>query len=238
MFDHPNSQVLAATAGKYGFHTKNDLHVCFNSAISKAKQKNLHKLTAHPSIELGGRLNMDISSVQNSSYGGDKFWPLIQDYFTSYLWSYFIKAKSDLPDTMLDWLKFVQKEINLNVPSICLDNSGENKSFHKIIIKSEFNIKFEFTATGTPQQNGKVECAFATLFGKTRSMLKAARVTIPLRKGLWENCANLSEQLENIFVKEKDQQLAAEMVYGTNPKRMSNIRIFGEMAIISRHSDK
>jgi hypothetical protein len=30
MFGHPNSQVLAATAAKYGFHTNNYLHVCFN----------------------------------------------------------------------------------------------------------------------------------------------------------------------------------------------------------------
>jgi hypothetical protein len=74
-----------------------------------------------------------------------KFWLLIQENFTSYLWSYFIKAKSDLPDTMLDWLKLVQKEINLNGKSIRLDNSGENKSFHQMIIKSEFNIKFEFS---------------------------------------------------------------------------------------------
>jgi transposase InsO family protein len=53
-----------------------------------------------------------------------------------------------------------------------------------MIIKSELNIKFEFAAPGTPQQNGKMERAFETLFGKTRPMLKAARITIPLRKGL------------------------------------------------------
>jgi transposase InsO family protein len=65
-----------------------------------------------------------------------------------------------------------------------VDNSGENKSFHQLILKSEFKIKFEFTAPGTPQQDGKVEREFATLFRKTRSMLNAARITIPLRKGL------------------------------------------------------
>jgi hypothetical protein len=42
-------------------------------------------------------------------------------------------------------------------------------------------------------------------FGKTRSMLNAARINIPLRMGLWANCANLSVQLENIIVKEKYQ---------------------------------
>jgi hypothetical protein len=67
MLCHPNSQVLAATAAKYGFHTKNDLLVCSNCAISKAKQKTLHKRTANTSTELGGR---NISSVQNTRCGG------------------------------------------------------------------------------------------------------------------------------------------------------------------------
>jgi transposase InsO family protein len=87
-----------------------------------------------------------------------------------------------------------------------------------MIIKSEFNFKIGLTAPGTPQQNGKVERSFATLFGKTRSVLNTVRMTIPLRKVLQENCANLSVPLEKCFVKEKDQQSAAEMVFGTNPK--------------------
>jgi hypothetical protein len=95
-----------------------------------------------------------------------------------------------------------------------------------------------FTALGTPQQNGKVERVFATLFGKTMSMLNAARITIPLRKGLWARCAGLSVQLENIIVMEKHQQLASEKYYGTNPKWISNMRTFEEMAIVARHSDK
>jgi hypothetical protein len=49
------------------------------------------------------------------------------------------------------------------------------------------------------------------------------------------NCANLSVQLENIIV---NQQIAAEKVYGTSPNWISNMRIFGDMAIIARHSDK
>jgi hypothetical protein len=40
MFGHPNLQVLAATASKYGFKTTNKLDVCSNCAVAKAKQKN------------------------------------------------------------------------------------------------------------------------------------------------------------------------------------------------------
>jgi hypothetical protein len=97
MFGHPNSQVLAATPAKYGFKTKNTLAVCSNCAVIKAKQKNLNKTYSNPSTELGGRINIDISSVLNSSYGGANFWLLIQDDFTNYLWSYFLKAESNLP---------------------------------------------------------------------------------------------------------------------------------------------
>jgi hypothetical protein len=145
----------------------------------------------------------------------------------------------DLPATMLSWLRLVKKELALDVKCICLDNSGANTAFHKLAqYKSEFNIKFEFTAPGTSQQNGKVEHAYATLYVKTRSMLNAARITVAIRKGLWKSCASLSVRLENIIVKEKHEQSASEKVYGTNPKWISNIRSFGEMAIIARHSDK
>jgi hypothetical protein len=69
-------------------------------------------------------------------------------------------------------------------------------------------------------------------------MLIAARITIPLKKGKWANCARLSMQLDNNIVKEKDQQSAAAKVYGTNLRWISNMRAFGEMAIIVRHSYK
>jgi hypothetical protein len=46
----------------------------------------------------------------------------------------------------------------------------------------------------------------------------------------------LSVQLENIIVKEKHQQSALDKVYGKNTNWISNMRTFGEMAIVSCHS--
>jgi hypothetical protein len=133
--------------------------------------------------EKTGKINIDISSVLNSSYGGANFWLLIQDDFREYLWSYFIKHKNDLSSTMIDWLYLVKKEVKLSVKRRRMDNSLENMAFHKLIhFKPYFYIKFEITAPDTPQQNGNVECAFHTLFGKTRSMLNAARIANPLIK--------------------------------------------------------
>ena len=42
------------------------------------------------------------------------------------------------------------------------------------VLKKELGIVFEYTAPGTPQQNGVVERAFATMLGKTRAIMKGA----------------------------------------------------------------
>jgi hypothetical protein len=52
--------------------------------------------------------------------------------------------------------------------------------------KKGFNLQFEFTAPGTPpQENGKVEKAFATLWGRTRAMINQDQLDDELRNGLW-----------------------------------------------------
>jgi hypothetical protein len=91
---------------------------------------------------------------------------------------------------------------------------------------------------GTPQQNGKVECTFATLYGKTRSITNSARLTTTFRQGLWASCASFAVQLENIIVNQMNEKYASEKVYGSNPKWISNMRSFGEMAFVAKHSDK
>jgi hypothetical protein len=85
---------------------------------------------------------------------------------------------------MFDWLQLVKKEISLDVKCIRPDISGENKSFHQKVQRSNYNIKFEFTAPGKSQQKGKVKRVFATLYGKTRSMLNSARLTTTFKQGL------------------------------------------------------
>jgi len=41
-----------------------------------------------------------------------------------------------------------------------------------VCIDKELGIVFEYTAPGTPQQNGVVERAFATMLGKTRAIMR------------------------------------------------------------------
>ena len=46
------------------------------------------------------------------------------------------------------------------------------------------NITFEYTASGTPQQNGVVERDFATLYNRIRSMMHSAGINKSMRQNL------------------------------------------------------
>ena len=68
------------------------------------------------------------------------------------------------------------------VKNILCDNAGENVLLKKLCVQQMIDVTFEFTAPGSPQYNGKVERKFATLFGKVRSILNAARLTKDLQQ--------------------------------------------------------
>ena len=50
--------------------------------------------------------------------------------------------------------------------AIHCDNAGENVKLKEKLDKMQYGIDFEMTAAGTPQHNGVVERAFATLYGR------------------------------------------------------------------------
>jgi hypothetical protein len=95
---------------------------------------------------------------------------------------------------------------------------------------TDFNPIFEFTAPYTPQQNGKIERKFATLWGKVRAMLNAAKLPWNLRNRLWAQCANLATRLENILV--NNNTTPYKLLNGSDPPWINNLHSFGELAIV------
>ena len=82
-------------------------------------------------------------------------------------------------------------------------------------IEQGLGTKFEYTAVGTPQQNGRVERKFATLYGRVRSMMIEAGVKEQLRQKLCAESSNMSVDLDNILVTKRDEENAYERFYGS-----------------------
>ena len=79
------------------------------------------------------------------------------DESSDYTHSFFLKRKSDQIQKMLIWIRILSKKYNIEIKRIRLDNSGENRSLQKECDKANMGITFEFTASGTLQQNSVAE---------------------------------------------------------------------------------
>ena len=159
------------------------------------------------------------------------------DYQSDYCVSKFVRKKNELEDEGLNFFKKL-RATSIQVKTLRLDNAGENKKLQRALEEEEFNIDFQYTAAGTPQQNGRVERKFATLYGKVRSTLNSARITKGLRCKLWAECASHVTDIENIIVKKADEKSAFEKFYGTTPRYAKDIRVFGEMGIVRNYEKK
>jgi hypothetical protein len=112
-------------------------------SIGKAKEKNVNKQWKGGSSVPGERLYVDISSIQGVSFGGAKFWALVVDDFSSYCCSYFLRAKSELKERILDFLKELK-----NINFLRVDDAGENFALEKLVNNKMSMSSSNFQAQG------------------------------------------------------------------------------------------
>ena len=227
---HPHLVSTLETAKNYGWNVFGEWKVCEDCAMCNAKQKNVGKIAKMPSNIPGERFYMDISSVKAVSTGGSQFWCLVVDEATKMKWSFFLKEKSQVSEKVGRFLKEFKGIYHKQVRYIRCDNAGENKVLEVNCKKQGLGIIFEYTAPGTPQQNGIVERAFATLFASMRTMLKSAGLTGKQKYDLWTECANTATDLNNI-VKLKSG-IPYRSFHSQDTKFIQNLHVFGEEAVI------
>jgi transposase InsO family protein len=169
---HVNRHQTIETAKKNGWIIRDlaETFSCEGCQISKAKRLIINKESRHKSTIAGERQMIDISYAQqpNGSKTG-KYWLLVVDEATSMKWSFFLTNKNVQAEILLDFIKDIQAKHKKNVKYIRCDNAGENSSRETLLHKEGLGITFEYSARSTPQQNGKVEQAFATLYGRMRA---------------------------------------------------------------------
>ena len=109
---------------------------------------------------------LDISSIKDESFSGRKHWAMLVDEVTKCKHSFFLKKKSDQIEMISSWLRGLEDKYKIQVKFICCDNARENKKLEEKSNAEGMGIIFEYTATGTPQQNVYVERAFPMIMGQ------------------------------------------------------------------------
>ena len=228
---HPGSDKLKKTAERLAWELNHEDSPCEDCLTGKAKRNNMNKAATNKSTKAGERLMIDISSVKNNRKNGKKYWLMVIDEASSMKWSYFLQNKADQTNCVISLIK----ELNSNektVKKIRCDNAGENQSLQKQCQAEGLGITFEFTARETPQQNGKVERAFATLYGRMRAMMIGAGFEEERRHELWTEAASTATKLDNILSND-GKTTPYNLFYGKNPEYEKYLRTFGEIGIVA-----
>ena len=176
--------------------------------------------------------------MTQASSGGNIHLALMVDEAAKYNKSFFLKRKNDQVEVTIDWLKGLKNKYKIKVQRIRMDNAGENKMLEKSSDQNEMGIKFEYTAPGTPQQNGVVERAFVTLIGNGTAMMNHARFTVKKRQDMWCEAAQTATMLDNVLVQEEGGNQPHSKFYSEDPKYAKYLRTFGEIGVTSISSNK
>ena len=231
---HASRESVKATASHFGWELTGELEKCTACAVGKTKRKKLNRELQPKSSVPGERLFLDISSVKATSIGGAKFWLLVLDDATDMCWSFFLKEKSELAEVVLQLLLDLRFKHNRTVKFIRCDNAGENMSLQKRCDKGGLGIQFEFTAVRTPEQNGRVERLYQTLYGRVRATLRGAKIGYKYRQKLWAECGATLTKTYVVTVKKSGEKTPYEKFYGKLPGYTNFLRRFGEVGVVAR----
>ena len=127
---------------------------------------------------------------------------MLVDEATKYKKSFFLKKKNEKVKPIIDWIKALKARHEIQVKIIRCDNAGENKVLETESDENDLGIIFEYTAPGTPQQNGVVEKVFVTVMGHARAMMNHVGFTMAKRQQLWCELAQTMTLLDNILVQD------------------------------------
>jgi transposase InsO family protein len=104
------------------------------------------------------------------SISGNKYGLVIIDDYSRFTWGFFLQDKGETQKVLKKFLKKAQNEFNVKVKRIISNNVTEFKNTQVEYLDKE-DIKLEFFAPYTPQQNGVAERKNRTLIGMVRTIL-------------------------------------------------------------------
>ena len=181
MTGHAGHYLMDTTAKYYKVNLTEKVNDCLSCSLEKRRQNIVPKKNEDKSKNPRERMSLDISSMRKPSKGGRQHWVILVDEATKYKKSFFLKKKNEQVEPIIDLIQALKARHEIQVKIIRCDNAGENKVLERESDKNELGIIYEYTAPGTPQQNGVVEREFVIVMGRARAMMIHGEFTMAKR---------------------------------------------------------
>lgn len=155
---------------------------CDGCLMSKQTRKHVPSkanYVAEKALEL---IHADLCGpISPETSAGNRYFLLLVDDFSRYMWVYFIKTKDEALNAFKVFCALVEKKSEKQIKTLRTDRGGEfcSNEFRKFCEAA--GIERQYTTPYTPQQNGVVERRNRTVVEMARSSLKE----MSLPAGLW-----------------------------------------------------
>lgn len=162
------------------------------------------------------------------SFAGSQYMLIFVDDFSSKIFVYFLKKKSEVSEKFLEFKNQVENETGKRIKAFRSDNGSEfcNAKMKSIMVQN--GIQHQTTVPFTPQQNGKSERMNRSIIEKTRCLL----IDSKLPKTFWAEAANTAVYLINRTPCKRQNFLSPyETWYGRKPN-LKNLKVFGCKAVV------
>ncbi|GJZ53889.1 retrovirus-related pol polyprotein from transposon TNT 1-94 [Tanacetum coccineum] len=112
--------------------------------------------------------------VTSRSINHEKYTLIIVDEYSRYTWVYFLKKKSQAPETIMSFTKRVKNQNDIK--QLRTDNGTEFKKSILVNFCDEKGISQNFSSPYTPEQNSVAERKNRTLIEAARTMLSGSKI--------------------------------------------------------------
>ncbi|GJT82112.1 retrovirus-related pol polyprotein from transposon TNT 1-94 [Tanacetum coccineum] len=163
----------------------------------------------------------------------EKYTLVIVDVYSRYTWVYFLKKKSQAPETIMSFIKRVKNQNDIKVKQLRTDNGTKFGNSILVNFCDEKGISQNFSSPYTPEQNGVAERKNRTLIEAAKTMLSGSVFS----KQYWtEGVATACYTQNRSTIMKRHLKTPYEIFH----KRISNINflhVFGCLVFIHNHKD-
>lgn len=208
---------------------------CIGCIYGKAHRRSFPKAGKTRVTKPGELVHMDIAGPMLASYGGARYFLLIKDDFSGYLFFYPMKLKSESLENFKNFLLDFRTTVGnkFQVLRLRSDNGTEFMAheFQRFLLMER--IKHETTVPHNPEQNGYIERSMRTVVEAARSMIHGTNCS----RQLWAEACNTACHVLNRIPLSEDSKSPFELVTG-KPPTLKYLKIFGSKAFVLKRPEE
>lgn len=168
-------------------------------------------------------IHSDIWTSPVMSSSGHKYYVLLLDDYSNFLWTYPLSKKSEVFSCFLSFRTFIHTQFEREVKNIQCDNGKEFDNRHFWEFSKKNGVAFRLSCPHTSSQNGKAERKIRTINNIIRTLL----VHASLPPSFWHHALHMATYLLNILPnKQLAYQSPLKVLYQKEPS-YSHLRVFG-----------